>query len=180
MDHERHSYRARLDFLYQSIAMYAATIVIYLIARSLFISKSFPDVWRDPLLMLLCAITLISVVGLLYNLFMQRRLEVVEDKLIFRSRARERVVKRSEVRSIQFGRERTGTERGVRVVKLRLSTRRRPVRIRVSNFEHSRRLLHDLKEWSQGLPVAHSRARLPGRTRGGKESPNDSGGRNPA
>lgn len=160
MDNERHIYKARLDFLYQSIAMYAATIVIYLLARSLFVSKAFPDVWRDPLLMLLCAITLISVVGLLYNLYMQRQLEVVGSKLIFHSRARERSIEKSDVRSIQFGREKHGPERGVRVVKLRLRSRRRPVRIRVANFEHSKRLLQDLKEWSQGITVAPSRRPL--------------------
>lgn len=164
MENDRHIYKARLDFLYQSIAMYAATIVIYLIARSLFISKAFPDVWRDPLLMLLCAITLISVAGLLYNLFMQRQIEVAKGKLIFHSRARERVIDRTDVRSIQFGRQRDGLERGVRIVKLRLKTRRRPVRIRVANFEHSTRLLQDLKLWSEGIPVRHSRSRL---SRGG-------------
>ena len=172
MEHDRHIYKARLDFLYQSIAMYAATIVIYIIARSLFVSKAFPDVWRDPLLMLLCAITLISVAGLLYNLFMQRQLEVAGSKLVFHSRARERSIEKDDVRSIQFGRERYGMERGVRIVKLHLKTRRRPVRIRVSNFEHSNRLLHDLKEWSSGVAIAHSRRKRLGGDR--------SEGRNPA
>jgi hypothetical protein len=171
MENERHIYKARLDFLYQSIAMYAATIVIYLIARSFFISKAFPDVWRDPLLLLLCAITLISVAGLLYNVFMQRRLEVAPDKLVFHSRARERSVPKADVKTIQFGRERSGLEKGVRIVKLRLKSRRRAVRIRLSNFEHSKRLLSDLKEWSNGLPAeSRQRSRLHRGTGGRRQS----------
>src|SRR6476469_2029391 len=147
MEQDKHTYRARLDFLYQSIAMYAATIVIYLIARSMFARRAFPTLWQDPLLLLLCAITLASIVGLLYNLYMRRQIRVHADRLEFSSRARLRTIAKSEVTYVQFGDVRAAmNRRGIRFVKIGLRDRRRPVRIRLTNFEHSKRLLGELKE----------------------------------
>src|SRR5438477_1914331 len=103
MEEERHFYRARLDFLYQSIALYASTLVIYLVIRSIFAWQAFPTLWQDPLLLLLSAITLLSVVALLYNLFMHRQIEVSSDAIRFSSRARERTITRTDVAYIRFG-----------------------------------------------------------------------------
>jgi hypothetical protein len=158
MEHE-HIYRAKLDFLYQSIAVYAATIVIYLLVRGLFAIGMFPTFWQDPLLLMLCAITLISVLALIYNLLLHRQIEVTADEIRFMSRARKRAIGKNDVRYMQFGRERGPIARkGVRIVKIALKERRRPVRIRLGNFEHGRHLLHDLKEWAG--PLATTRRQI--------------------
>lgn len=172
MDDTRRIYRAKLDFLYQSIAMYAVTIVVYLVARSLILSKAFPTLWQDPLLILLCAITIVSIIALLYNIYMRRQLQLEQDKIVFSSRARERSIRKADIQNVEFGRERiAGTDRGVRVVKIRVKTRRRPVRIRLSNFEHGKRLLHDLKEWSGPLASStRSRLRNPLSGSGGRQA----------
>src|SRR5438105_5636192 len=117
MDNEKHIYRARLDFLYQSIAMYAATLVIYLIIRSIVATEAFPKVWQDPLLILLSAITLISVLALLYNLYMRRQIEVTPTEIHFRSRVRHRTIEKNDVAYVQFG-PLTRPVRRIRMVRI--------------------------------------------------------------
>ena len=150
MESDKHIYPARLDFLYQSIAMYAATLVIYLIVRSLIVTEAFPRVWQDPLLILLSAITLISVFALLYNLYMKRQIEITPNEIHFMSRARHRTITKNDVAYIQFG-PLTRRVRRIRMVKVRLKNRRRSARIRLANFQRGKRLLADLREWAGPL-----------------------------
>jgi hypothetical protein len=151
MDNEKHIYRARLDFLYQAIAVYAATLVLYLVIRSIVDWQAFPTLWQDPLLLLLTAITLLGVLALLYNLIMRRQIEIVSDAIHFTSRARTRIIGKAEVSSIQIGPPNGRTVERIRVVRIRLKNQQRPVRIRLANFERNRKLLDDLREWAGPL-----------------------------
>jgi hypothetical protein len=152
MDAEKHIYHARLDFLYQSIAVYAATLVLYLVIRSIVEWQIFSTLWQDPLLLLLSAITLLSVLALLYNLIMRRRIEIVQDAIHFTSRARNRRITRADIASIQIDPSKVGTRR-IRWVRIKLKTQYRPILIRLANFEHRRKLLNDLREWAGPLAI---------------------------
>jgi hypothetical protein len=150
-----HVYRARLDFLYQSIAVYAVTFVIYLVLHSLGVIGTFTTLWQDPLLLLLCAITMVSVFALIYNFIMRRQIEITPNEIRFTSRARERVIEKKDLRFVQFGsREQPRNRQGIRVVRIGLTQRRRPIRIRLANFERSKALLADLREWAG--PIART------------------------
>ena len=153
MDEEKHSYRARLDFLYQSIAVYAATLVLYLIVRSIAQWQVFPTLWQDPLLLLLSSITLLSVFALFYNLYLRRQIEITPEAIHFTSRARSRTIHRSSIASVQIGPASGRRVRRVRTIKLRLKGQRRHIRIRLANFERSRKLLSELREWAGPLVV---------------------------
>ncbi len=158
MDDEKHIYRARLDFLYQSIAVYAATLVLYLVIRSIMDWQVFPTLWQDPLLLLLSIITLLGILALLYNLIMRRQIEIVRDAIHFTSRARTRRIARNDVASIRIDPSKMGTRR-IRWVRIKLKTQYRPILIRLANFEHRRKLLNDLREWAGPLAVTrHARA----------------------
>jgi hypothetical protein len=164
MDEEKHIYRARLDFLYQSIAVYAATLVLYLIIRSIVEWKAFPTLWQDPLLLLLSAITLLAAFALVYNVIMRRQIEIARDAIYFTSRARSRTIARSEVASVQIGPANGRQVRRVRAVHIRLKGRHRPVRIRLANFEHGRKLLAELREWAGPLIINRGSASRDPRT----------------
>jgi hypothetical protein len=152
MANDKHVYHFKLDFLYQSIAVYAGTIVLYLLIRGWFVEKEFSIIWRDPILYLLCAITLVSILALLYYLMMKRRIEVDGDTINFVSAVRRRSIKRRDVETVRVGRE-TGNKvlRGMRVVSIRLRDRRRPVRIRPTYFENGQQLSSDLQRWAGPL-----------------------------
>lgn len=152
MEHNKRIYNFKLDFLYQSITVYAATLVMYLLIRGWFVEKEFAIMWRDPILYLLSAITLVSILALLYYMFMKRRIEVDANAIHFISAVRKRSILRSEVASVRFARERkTATGGGARVISLRLRDRRRPIRIRPVNFEQGKRLAEDLRTWAGDL-----------------------------
>jgi hypothetical protein len=155
MDDEKHIYRARLDFLYRSIAVYAATLVMYLVIRSIAEWQVFPTLWQDPILLLLSAITLLGVLALVYNIIMHRQIEIMSDSIHFSSLARSRKITHADVAYVKIRSQRTGAIRRTRWVRIQLKAERRPIRIRLSNFEHSRRLLNDLREWAG--PLAASR-----------------------
>ena len=152
MANDKHVYHFKLDFLYQAIAVYAGTMVLYLLARGWFVEREFSIVWRDPILYLLCAITLISILALLYYVMMKRRIEIVGDTINFISAVRTRSIKRSEVTSVRIGRE-TGARmlKGMRVVSIRMRDKRRPVRIRPGYFENGHQLAQELKQWAGPL-----------------------------
>ena len=155
MDDEKHIYRARLDFLYRSIAVYAATLVMYLVIRSIAEWHVFPTLWQDPILLLLSAITLLGVLALVYNIFMRRQIEITGDTIHFSSLARSRKIARADVAFVKIRSLRTDGIRRIRWVRIQLKAERRPIRIRLSNFEHSRKLLNELREWAG--PLAASR-----------------------
>lgn len=159
MEEERHIYRARLDFLYQSIAVYAATLVLYIVIRSITAWQSFPTLWQDPLLLLLSAITLLGIIALLYNLFMRRQIEISDDTIYFTSRARTRTIARADVAFVQIGPPNGRPVRNIRAVRIRLKRTRRSIRIRLGNFERSRKLLDDLRRWAGPL-AAPRKARI--------------------
>ncbi len=159
MDNEKHIYRARLDFLYQAIAVYAATLVLYLVIRSIADWQVFPTLWQDPLLLLLSAITFLGILALLYNFIMRRQIEIMSDAIHFTSRARSRIIVRADVASVQIGPPNGRAVQRVRVVRIRLRNQQRPVRIRLANFERNRKLLDDLREWAGPLAASRGRRR---------------------
>ena len=159
------THRVRLDFLYQSIAAYATTIVLYLIVRSLGVTGVFPTLWQDPLLLLLSVITVLSVAALVYNLLVRRQLEITPEALHFTSRLRTRTIPREKVEAVRFVRSQLARgKRGVRVVAIRCHGRRRAVRIRLGYFEDPALLLAELKTWAGPL-ARHERRRAWGAAR---------------
>ncbi len=162
MDEEKHIYRARLDFLYQSIAVYAVTLVLYLIIRSVAEWHVFPTLWQDPILLLLSAITLLGVLALLYNLFLRRQIEITPEAIHFTSSARTRTITRSEISSVQIGPASGRDVRRVRSVIIRIKGQRRHIRIRLANFERSRKLLAEIRDWSGPLVISRRPRAKPG------------------
>jgi len=165
VEQEPKSYKYRLDFYYQSIAVYAVTLVLYLIVRSFLIERELPVFWKDPFLYLLSTIILISVVALVYNLIMKRRITIDPSRLHFVSAVRERTIDRDNIRYVRLGKKRDVHVKQVfRVIQIGLKDRKRPIRIRPSNFENSKDLVHSLKEWAGPLSTSHAPRNI-GRTR---------------
>ena len=164
MSDKEHTFEYKLDFIYQSIAIYAGTLDLYLLVRSEFLDQQFPVLWDDPFLVLLSAIILISIIALLYNMVMRRRIVIGVDMLRFASATRERVIDRSEVSSVHFARERSSKLRqGRRVVQIRLKLQRRSIRIYPNKFSNARFFVELLREWAG--PLASERSGLSRRRR---------------
>src|SRR5437588_247537 len=112
-------YRYNYRFLYQSIAVYAMTLACYILVRGLLIEKEFTEIFRDPVIYLLCAIIIVSTVAVIYNAMMRRRIEISGDKMFLRGALREITIDKMNVRSIRIGIDRQRRSGNVR-------TRRNP------------------------------------------------------
>lgn len=142
----------RLDFYWKAISLYAGALICYALVRGL--KESLNDgrielVIYDPLLILLFAFVVGSALTLLITWYMRRTLIVGEDYITFRNRFRERTIRLSDIMRIGIGREKLIKVRGsFKLVKIRLASRRRLLRIRTSSFYNERELveaLHQLK-----------------------------------
>lgn len=152
MDEAHNTYKYNYRFLYQSIAVYATTLACYILIRGLLIEKEFTQIFRDPVIYLLCAIIIFSALAVIYNAAMRRHIEIAKDTLHLRGALREIIIERSNVRSISIGVERQrGFISKTRVIKIFLKDRRRPAWIRTYNFERSDELYSAIKKWAGDL-----------------------------
>ncbi len=174
MEQGHRIFRVRLDFLYRSIAVYAAVFAVSVVFHALVGNSVFPIFWEDPILILLGAITIISVLALLYNILLDRQLHVGQSQLILRSKLKDRVFKHSDVTFVQIHRlpREAGKKTGARLIRIGITSRKRPIRIRPGNFVDPQMLVSDIKQWAgpllverkkRGLNLAAGRERRAGR-----------------
>jgi hypothetical protein len=164
MTSEQKVFRYNYTFLYQSIAIYATTLVAYLLIRGLLIDREFFDVWSDPILYLLSAIIILSALAIIYNASLKRRIEVADGHILLKSSLHETSIERANVRSIQQKVLRGYGLMKLPVLTVKLKDRRRPIRIRTYNFERSEELHKAIKEWASSLVEERRRLRKSSRS----------------
>jgi hypothetical protein len=139
-------FRHRLDFYWQSTAVYAMTLIAYIIVRALWESSlqggQISIVLTDPVVVLLGSFVVGSTVVLLFNSAMKRSIIVTDEGITFTSRFHERTFLRSDIERISLGRDPRIRVRGVfSVVKIRIVGRRRTLRIRPALYTNEHELV---------------------------------------
>lgn len=135
--------------------MYAVALILYGLVRG--VMGGLPDatikiVLLDPVLILLFAFVAGSSLALLVNWYMRREIIVTDNAIIFKNRFRERTIPLSSIDRIQIGREKIIKVRGAyKLVKIRLNTRRRLLRIRTSSFNNEHALVECLTNLKNSL-----------------------------
>lgn len=142
-------FRVRLDQYWQSVAVYAITLILYVIIKSMWDSTLQQGivnvVLTDPVVVLLGAFVVASAVTLVTNLISRRSLEIGARGITFRSRFHERTFTQEDIESIAVGTDRRIRIKGVlSVVKVRIRGRRRVLRIRPAVYDDERRLVSAL------------------------------------
>lgn len=128
-------FKVSLDFYWQSIAMYAITLLLYIVVKALWDSTLQQGivnvVLKDPVVVLLGAFVLISTISLVINSISGRTIIVADDSITFMSRFHKRTFGGEEIAKITLGRERRTSVRGMfSVVRIYVKGRRRALRIR--------------------------------------------------
>lgn len=159
MTSERNIFKYNYTFLYQSTAIYAMTLVAYLLIRGLLVEREFFDIWRDPVLYLLSTIIIFSGLAIIYNVALKRRIEIAAESIWLKSSLHETAIEKANVRSIRRSIIRSSGLLKLPVLTIRLKDRRRPVRIRTYNFERSEELHQAVKEWADNLVEERKRLR---------------------
>lgn len=146
-------FKYKLDFYYQQTLLYLFTLVLYAGIRGSFVEGQFSFVFNDPLVFIIILFFVMALGTLFLNLWRGRKLVVEQDRIIFHSRHRERVIALSDVAWIHIGRERLVQTAGrFQQVLIKTHNRRRAYRIRVGRYERERELVAEMERLAGHVP----------------------------
>lgn len=131
------TFHVQLDFYWQSIAVYAVTLIGYVIVKSMYFSQLQQGlvvvVLRDPVVVILGAFVALAVTALVAEIVSERAIIVGPDFITFINRFRERTFTADDIERIIIGKDRRVRVRPrTPVIRLHIRDRRRPLRIRPS------------------------------------------------
>lgn len=142
-------FKYNMSFYYQSTIIYFVAFAIYLLIRGQFVESSYTLITRDPIIYLLAFIVLISLVALFFNLIRNRYIEFSNEGLIFSDRFGSKLIHKNEIKEIKLGKDRRyGKSNVLKLVRIKIKTRLRPVVVRPSDYENENELIkrfHQLK-----------------------------------
>ena len=148
-------FRYKLDFYYQQALLYLATLVLYAGVRGTFLIERMPTLGSDPVLYIILFFVLISIIVLALNKLRDRKLIIMDDKVIIHHKYHERELPFSAIEWMYIGRERTVQTAGLwQVALIKMKDRRRLFRIRVGRYEHQTELLAELDRIAERVPKA--------------------------
>ncbi|HLG32041.1 MAG TPA: hypothetical protein VI362_03300 [Ignavibacteriaceae bacterium] len=141
------TFRYNTSFYYQSTIIYLIVFVLYLVIRGEFVEQSYTLVIQDPVLYFLAIIVFVSVVALVYNLFINKHIEFSENKISFIDRFKTRSFNIDKINQIRFSRQRRAiNSRAFRTIRIKINSRIRPIVIRISDYENQDELLARFEE----------------------------------
>ena len=153
---DKTNFKYNMSFYYQSTIIYFIVFVIYVIIRGQFVEDSYTLVTKDPIIYVLGIIVLISMIALLFNLFKNRQLQIAEDGIHFIDRFKKRSFQFTEMKRVNISKvRRTGfSNNAFQLIRIKLSSRRRPLIIRPYDYESQNELLnrfHEIKNKIESL-----------------------------
>ena len=139
-------FKMRLDSYWQSIAVYAVTLLIYVAVKAMWDttlqSGIVNVVLTDPIVVLLGVFVMVSLTALVVNSITRRSILVTDNAITFLSRFHERTFTLDEIDKIVVGRNRRIRIRGrLSMIKVHIKGRRRALRIRPAVFEDETQLV---------------------------------------
>lgn len=144
---KKETFKYNMSFYYQSTIIYFIVFALYLIIRGEFVEETFTLITKDPIIYLLGAIVIISLVSLLYNIYKNKYLEINEEAISFVTKFGEKKILLSQIKRIKITRQRERIEnRAFRLVRIKLKNRRRSVIIRPYDYENEDKLLKKFEE----------------------------------
>ena len=144
-------FHVRVDQYWQSVAVYAITLIVYVLVKAMWETTLQTGivhvVLTDPIVVLLGAFVLASIIALVVTTLSRRTITITEDGIAFASRFHERVFKREEIEKIILGRDKRIRVRGVLGhIRVYIRGRRRPLRIRPAVYDQEQLLIAALMQ----------------------------------
>jgi len=148
MTKEERKYKSRLDFYYNSLIIYFIFFVAYTLIRGEFSREKFSILLNDPIIYVIIIFMIFLLLALISNAIRAKTLIFTADKIILKNRFGQRELNKSEILLVKFSRERKRRSEDkslIRIVKLKLISRKRLLRIRVSEFNNENELINEFK-----------------------------------
>ncbi|MHB8578441.1 MAG: hypothetical protein ACYDA4_01065 [Ignavibacteriaceae bacterium] len=135
-------FKYNLSFYYQSTIIYFIVFILYVIIRGEFVEDSFIFIVRDPIIYFLGFIVIFSLIGLLYNVYRKRFLEITDEQISFIEKSRLKTFKTEDIIQIKISNRRERFNNKVfRHIRLKINNRRRPIIIRPSDYENEEAMI---------------------------------------
>ncbi len=150
VENEKHIFKYNVSFYYQSTIIYFVAFILYVIIRGEIVEDSFKLIIKDPIIYFFGIIVVVSLIGLLYNIYKKRYLEISGNKILFVDRFNTKILTSEDILQIKISRRRERFNNKVfRFIRLKIRNRRRPLIIRTSDYENEEKLIqefHSLKD----------------------------------
>jgi len=144
------TFEKRFDFYWKSIAIYSIVLIIYSLIRGTIEEGTLTLSVTDPIVILLLVIIVLSVVTYLYNIWKRPRIIITKDSITFKTRLREKVIPNSQITRIQVGHEIiSNLRRPLKVIRIFVTFRKKPYRIRPSSFWNDIELTNSLIQFKK-------------------------------
>ncbi len=138
----KETFKYNMSFYYQSTIIYLIVFALYLVIRGEFVEETFTLITKDPIIYLLGAIVIISLVSLLYNIYKNKYLEISGEGIAFVTRFGRKTIVLDQIKRIKISRRRERIQNhAFRLVRIKLKNRRRSVIIRPYDYENEDKLL---------------------------------------
>ncbi|HEX2788454.1 MAG TPA: hypothetical protein VHP32_11185 [Ignavibacteria bacterium] len=147
-------YKFKLDFYYTSLIIYLFFLIGYAIIRGTFTDGSFYVVLNDPIIFIVLVFIALFFILLISNYVRSRELIFQDDKFIVRNRFGERSILYSDILQVKFSREkrRYSEEKSPhRIVKLKLKSRKRWLRMRLADYSNNKELVNEFKNIQKNI-----------------------------
>ena len=140
-------YKFNMSFYYQSTIIYFAVLVLYAIIKGQFIEDSFTLITRDPIIYFFSLVVLLSLISLLYNLYLNRHIELSDADISFRRGAWKRIIRFEDIISIRITREKKHYKAtAFTLVRIKTKDKKLPITFRPYDYENSHSLMEEIKE----------------------------------
>ena len=145
-------FKYNMSFYYKSTIIYFIVFVLYLVIRGEIVEDSFTLVISDPVLYFLGLIVIVSIAALLYNQMLNKNIEIAGNAIAFINRFKERRFNKEQLVFIKFFRQKGSTRsKRMRIVRIKIENRLRPIMFRISDYENEDDLYNKILEMKTGI-----------------------------
>ncbi|MGB9697034.1 MAG: hypothetical protein ACPL2D_07060 [Ignavibacteria bacterium] len=143
-------YKYKLDFYYVSLIVYMLFLLVYILINGFLFDRQFKDLYSDPIVYVSLIFIIFFLILLIINVIRAREIVFEETKILIRNRFGQREIMFSEIENLKFSKVRRKRINGIRKseisrVKIYLTGRKRPLRIRVNVFWDEKKLLNEFR-----------------------------------
>lgn len=143
---ESHLFRYNMSIYYQSTIIYLIVFVLYILIKGEFVEGSFKLITKDPVIYFFVLVIILSIISLLYNLLLNRHIEITQEGLTFRKRNQQKFININDIVSIKFSRKKRdhGGSR-FKVIRIKVNGRKLPITVRPYDYENRHELLEQMR-----------------------------------
>lgn len=147
-------FKYNMSFYYQSTIIYFIVFILYVIIRGEFVEGSFKLITKDPIIYFFAIIVAVSLISLLYNLYLNKHLEIGEEKISFVNRFASKTFMTGNIAEIKISDpEKRIKNRAFRLIRIKLKHRKRPVIIRPYDYENEDELISRFQDLKNRMEV---------------------------